>query len=174
MRGQASRSLTAWVGAWLCAAGMAVASLAAQGQTPASAYRYTVPAGWERSFEGDTEILVPTAEPAGTAQFLLLAPKPLAGDFFQQFDAQRAQLEQFWGLRAPAPVDPQRGTAAEGPWAAYFASYDSDGGPRYMSFLARAFGQQMVLAVFVAADHNGFNRAAPQATRLFTTLQLAR
>ncbi|MCX8004627.1 MAG: hypothetical protein N2688_06675 [Burkholderiaceae bacterium] len=160
--------------AWLAAAAMALAPLPVQAQAAASAYRYAVPAGWERSIEGDTEVLVPTAEPAGSAQLLLLAPKPLSGDFFQQFDAERAQLEQFWGLRAPAPVDPQRGSSAEGPWAAYFASYDSDGGPRYMSFLARAFGQRMVLAVFVAAGNDSFNRVAPQATRLFTTLQLAR
>jgi len=140
----------------------------------ASAYRYAVPAGWQRSVEGDTEVLVPTALPAGSAQLLLLAPKPLAGDFFQQFDAERTQLEQFWRLRDPAPVDPQRGTGPQGPWAAFFASYDSDGGPRYMSFLARAIGQQWVLAVFVAADHDSFNRVAPQATHLFTSLQLAR
>jgi hypothetical protein len=142
-------------------------------QTAPPAYRYAPPAGWDRSLEGDTEVLVPASEPAGSAQLLLLAPKPLTGDFFQQFEAERAQLEQFWGLRAPAPVAPQRGQSAQGPWAAYFASYDSDGGPRYMSFLARAAGQQFVLAVFVAASHDGFNRVAPQATQLFVGLQVA-
>ena len=146
----------------------------AQAQTAASAYRYAGPAGWERSLEGDTEVLVPSNEPAGTAQALLLAPKPAAADFDQQFASERATLEQFWGLRAPAPVAPQRGQSARGPFGAYFASYDSDGGPRYMSFLAQTQGQQFVLVVFVAASHDAFNRLAPAATEVFKTLEVVR
>lgn len=137
-------------------------------------YQYALPAGWTQSTEGDTEVLVPGTEPAGSVQVLLLAPKPLSGDFDSQFAAERAQLEQFWGLRAPQPVAPQRGQSAQGPYAAYFASYDSDGGPRYMSFLALASGGQFALLVFVAASHDAFNRVAPQATQFFTTLRVAR
>jgi hypothetical protein len=144
----------------------------AQAQTGAFRYQYALPSGWSRTQDGDTEVLAPGSEPAGTAQVLLLAPKALAGDFDQQFASERAQLEQFWGLRAPAPVLPQRGQSAQGPYAAHFASYASDGGPRYMSFLAQANGRQFVMLVFVAASDLSFNRVAPQATQLFTTLQV--
>lgn len=132
-----------------------------------------VPAHWSASQEGDAVVYTPSNQPAGTAQVLLLAPKPLAGEFYGQFEAERAQLEQFWGLRTPAPVDPQRGTSREGPWAAYFASYDSDGGARYMSFLARALGGQFVMLVFVAVSADAFNALAPQATEMFKSARLA-
>lgn len=150
---------------------MAVAALAnGSALAQAARYQYALPQGWTKSSEGDTEVLVPGAEPAGSVQVLLLAPKPLTGDFDHQFASERAQLEQFWGLRAPAPVAPQRGQSAQGPYAAYFASYDSDGGPRYMSFLALGSGGQFALLVFVAASHESFNRVAPQATQVFSTL----
>ncbi|MCZ8032704.1 MAG: hypothetical protein ACK5JG_08295 [Pseudomonadota bacterium] len=150
---------------------------AARAQSPAPAqsrYQYVLPPGWSPSIDGDTELLVPGGEPAGAVQVLLLAPKPLAADFDSQFAAERAQLEQFWGLRAPAPAAPQRGQSAQGPYAACFASYDSDGGARYMSFLAQGSGGQFAMLVFVAASHDVFNRVAPQATQLFTTLRIAR
>lgn len=143
-----------------------------QGAATSHRYEYAVPGGWSRSLDGDTEVLVPASEPAGTAQILLIAPKALAGDFDQQFAAERATLEQFWGLRAPAPVAPQRGQSTHGPYAAYFASYDSDGGPRYMSFLAQAQGRQFVLVVFVAASDEAFNRLASTATRMFSALRM--
>lgn len=146
----------------------------ASGQPTASPYRFTVPAGWSRSQDGDTEVLAPANDASGSAQLLLIAPKPVTGDFDGQFTAERTQLEQFWGLRAPAPVSPQRGQGPQGPYAAYFASYDSDGGPRYMSFLALSNGRELAMVVFVAASHDVFNRLAPQATQVFTTLQIAR
>lgn len=141
----------------------------AQSTATPSAYAYTVPAGWSRTVDGDTEML--SAPKDGAAQILLLAPKPAAGDFDTQFAAERAALEQQWGLRAAAPVAPQRGQAASGRYAAYFASYDSDGGPRYMSFLAMTHQQRLAMVVFVAASHDTFNRLAPVATELFTTLK---
>jgi hypothetical protein len=148
------------------------AAAQATAQPPAARYQYNPPAGWSRAQDGDTEVLSPGSEAAGSAQALLLAPKPLAGDFFQQFEAERTQLEQFWGLRAPMPVAPQRGQSVQGPYTAYFASYDSDGGPRYMSFLAQAQGQQVALVVFVATSHDVFNRVAPQVTEMFTSLRV--
>lgn len=144
---------------------------AAQAQSVARV-QAAAPSGWSRAQDGDSEILTPGAEPAGSAQLLILAPKPVSGEFHRQFEVERAQLEQFWGLRAPAPVDPQRGESAEGAWAAYFASYDSDGGARYMSFLARALRGQFVMVVFVAATHDSFNRVAPQATEVFKSLRI--
>jgi hypothetical protein len=158
-----------WIVFLLCAL---LVAATAQAQTGTAAYQYTVPTGWIRAMDGDTEVLSPANEAAGTAQVLLLAPKPAAGDFDQQFTAERTALEQFWSLRAPAPVAPQRGQSASGPYAAYFASYDSDGGPRYMSFLAQTQGQQFALVVFVAASAEAFNRLAPVATELFKTLQV--
>ncbi len=165
-------TLRSMLAAALLGAALAFAAGAALAQ--ASRYQYALPQGWSKSVEGDTEVLVPGGEPAGAAQVLILAPKPLAGDFDSQFASERAQLEQFWGLRAPAPVAPQRGQSAQGPYAAYFASYDSDGGARYMSFLAQASGGQFALLVFVSASHDVFNRVAPQATQVFTTLRVAR
>lgn len=131
------------------------------------AYRYPTPAGWARAVEGDIESLTPQAEPAGTAQLMLLAPKPASGDFRQQFDAERAALEAFWGLRAPQAAPLQAGQSASGPYAAYFASYDSDGGPRYMGFMALGTPRQFALLVFVAASDSSFNRLAPQAVEVF-------
>lgn len=154
---------------WIVLAALAIAAAVASAQSKVQA---NVPANWSRAQDGDTEIYTPTAEPAGTAQMLLLAPKPAAADFYQQFDSERTQLEQYWGLRAPAPLDPQRGTSRDGPWAAYFASYDSDGGPRYMSFLARRLGSQFVMVVFVAATDDAFNRLAPQVVDSFKGLAL--
>jgi hypothetical protein len=159
---------------WLIVLCALLLTATARAQSGASAYQYAAPAGWSRAMDGDTEVLSPANEPAGTAQVLLLAPKPAAGDFDQQFTAERTALEQFWRLRAPAPVAPQRGQSASGPYAAYFASYDSDGGARYMSFLAQTQGQQFALVVFVAASAEAFNRLAPVATELFKTLQVVR
>lgn len=138
-----------------------------------SAYRYTLPTGWTRSVDADVEMLTPTAEPPGSVQALLLAPKPLAQDFDAQFAAERSALEAHWGLRAPHPVAPQRGRTQAGPHAAYFASYASDGGPRYMSFLGMARNGKFALIVFVAASDDAFNRVAPVVTQMWQGLQVA-
>jgi hypothetical protein len=161
---------------WVVLIGVAAAALPPMvtAQAGASPYQFALPAGWTRAQDGDVEVLSPGSEPAGSVQVLVLAPKPATGDFGAQFAAERATLEQFWGLRAPQPASPQSGQAASGPYAAYFASYDSDGGPRYMSFLAQAQRNQFAMVVFVAASHDSFNRLAPQATEMFRTLQLVR
>ncbi|MFO1221041.1 MAG: hypothetical protein U1E89_21985 [Burkholderiaceae bacterium] len=159
----------------LCAAPAAVPGSAAAQSASASVgprASFTAPAGWSRSSDGDSDVLSPAGDAGAAAQILVIAPKPVAGDFDRQFTSERAALEQFWGLRAATPVAPQRGQAASGPYAAYFASYDSDGGPRYMSFLATAQQQRFAMVVFVAASHDAFNRLAPQATELFTTLRM--
>jgi hypothetical protein len=147
-----------------------VASWPAAGQQ--SFYSYTLPSGWTRSIEGGVETLTPTAEPAGTVQAILLAPKPLAQDFNTQFNSERSALEANWGLSAPMPVAPQSGRTSAGPYAAYFASYASEGGARYMSFLAIGRPGGFSMMVFVAASDDAFNRVAPQATKLWQNLQL--
>ncbi len=138
-----------------------------------SGYRYTLPAGWTSSIEAGVETLTPGTEPAGTVQALLLPAKPLASDFNAQFDAERGTLEAHWGLSAPQATPPQRGRTAAGPYAAHFASYASEGGPRYMSFLALGRQGQFALLVFVAASDDAFNRLAPVATQLWQGLQVA-
>lgn len=143
-------------------------------QTAAAPYQYRTPAGWVRAVEGDIETLTPQSEPAGSAQLMLLAPKAASGEFRSQFEAERAALESFWGLRAPQATPLQSGQAAVGSYAAYFASYDSDGGPRYMGFMALGTQQQFALMVFVAGNHDSFNRLAPQATEVFKSLSLQR
>jgi hypothetical protein len=70
------------------------------------------------------------------------------------------------------PVAPQSGRTRAGPYAAYFASYASEGGARYMSFLAIGRPGGFSMMVFVAASDDAFNRVAPQATKLWQNLQL--
>ncbi len=89
-----------------------------------------------------------------------------------QFEAERTSLEQFWGLRAPLSVPTQSGRADVGEYVAYFASYDSDGGPRYMAFMALSNGRQFGLLVFVAATDQAFNQLAPEAVQVFRSLSL--
>ena len=158
------------IGRWLATLLLAAAALPAAAQ--ASAYRYTLPAGWTSSADGGVETLTPASEAAGTVQTLLLAPKPLAQDFEAQFDAERSALEAHWGLSAPQATPPQRGRTTGGPHAAHFASYASEGGPRYMSFLAVGRNGKFALLVFVAASDDAFNRLAPQATQLWQGLQV--
>lgn len=153
-------------------AGLVAVAVSIPAWSQQSAYRYTLPAGWTRSIDGGVETLTPAAEPAGTVQALLLAPKPLAQDFDAQFDAERIALEAQWGLTAPLPVSPQRGRSAGGPHAAYFASYASEGGPRYMSFLAIGRQGKFSMLVFVAASDDAFNRVAPVTTQLWQGLQV--
>ena len=147
-------------------------ALPAAAQNATSSYRYQPPPGWISALEGDIESLTPQGEPGGTAQVMLLAPKAASGAFHAQFDAERAALEQFWGLRAPQATPLQSGQAAVGAYAAYFASYDSDGGPRYMGFMALGNAQQFGMLVFVADSDTSFNRLAPQATEIFKSLAL--
>lgn len=153
----------------LVAAATAVLPAAAQ----SNPYRYSLPAGWTSSADGGVETFVPGSEAAGTVQALLLAPKPLAQDFEAQFDAERSALEAHWGLSAPHATPAQRGRTAAGPYAAHFASYASEAGPRYMSFLAVGRNGKFALLVFVAASDEAFNRLAPQATQLWQGLQVA-
>lgn len=148
-----------------------VASMPAAAQQ--GPYRYTLPAGWSRSLDGGVETLTPNTEPAGTVQALLLPIKPMEQNFEAQFDAERNALEAHWGLNAPQAVPPQRGRTAAGPYAAHFASYASEGGPRYMSFLALGRQGQFAMLVFVAATDEAFNRLAPLATQLWQGLQVA-
>lgn len=148
------------------------AAPAAQGQA-ASPYRFTAPTGWAHAVEGDIETLTPQSEGAGSVQLMLIPPKPASGDFAQQFDAERTSLEAFWGLRAPAAVPPQSGQASVGRYAAHFASYDSDSGPRYMGFMALGTPRQLGLLVFVASSDDAFNRLVPQAIEVFRSLSLA-
>ena len=150
----------------------AAAAVALPAAAQPSAYRFTLPAGWTSSADGGVETLTPASEAAGTVQALLLAPKPLAADFGAQFDAERSALEAHWGLSAPQPAPPQRGRTAAGPYAAHFASYASEAGPRYMSFLAIGRQGKFALLVFVAASDEAFNRLAPQATQLWQGLQV--
>jgi hypothetical protein len=156
----------------LAAACLALAMPLQANAQGASAYRYAAPPGWARSVEGDIEVLTPRAEPADTAQLMMLAPKPATGDFRAQFESERATLEQFWGLRDPHAAPLQGGQTAVSSYAAYFASYDSDGGPRYMGFMALGDGRRFGLLVFVAATHDAFNRLAPLAVEVFKGLAL--
>lgn len=137
-----------------------------------SAYRYTLPPGWTSSPDASADTLVPSSEPAGSVQALLIAPKPLEPNFDAQFEAERKALEAHWGLNAPQPVAPQRGRSSEGPYAAYFASYASEGGPRYMSFLAVGRQGKFSLLVFVSATDDAFNRLAPAITQMWQGLQV--
>jgi hypothetical protein len=105
---------------------------------------------------------------------MLLAPKPLTGDFNTQFVAERTALESFWGLRAPQAAPAQAGQVAAGPYGAYFSSYDSDAGQRYMSFLAMGQQGQFGMLVFVGASSEDFNRLAPAATQLFSSMAISR
>jgi hypothetical protein len=150
-----------------------LAALPSAAQQPGSGYRYTAPPGWSRSADGDVEVFAPQSEPEGTAQLLVLAPKAASGDFRAQFDTERQTLEQFWGLRAPQAVPLQSGQAPVGRYAAYFASYDSEGGARYMGFMALGSTQNFGMLVFVAASHDAFNRLAPRAVEVFKSLSLA-
>ncbi len=153
-----------------CAAILFVAKPALAQQQ--SAYRYTLPAGWTSSPDASADTLVPSAEPAGTVQALLIAPKPLEPNFEAQFEAERKALEAHWGLNAAQPVAPQRGRSGAGPYAAYFASYASGGGPRYMSFLAVGQQGKFSLLVFVSATDDAFNRLAPAITQMWQGLQV--
>lgn len=154
---------------------LATVSAASAQSTAASAYRYATPSGWSQSMEADIEALTPSdPQSQGQAQIMLLAPKPLAADFDAQFASERAALESFWGLRAPQAVAPQRGQSSRGPYGAYFASYASDGGDRYMSFLALGSAGSFAMMVFVAASPDAFNRLAPVATQTFKTIEVIR
>ena len=144
----------------------------AAAQTATTPYRYNAPSGWTRAMDGDIESLTPPTEPTGSVQLMLLAPKPASGDFRSQFDVERAALESFWGLKAPQATPLQGGQAAAGQYAAWFASYDSDGGPRYMGFMALGTQQQFALLVFVASSHDAFNRVAPRAVEVFKSLSV--
>lgn len=165
-----SKSMSAGVLRLAAALLLAAAILPAVAQS--SAYRYNLPAGWTKTSDAGVDTLSPGSEPVGTVQVLLLAPKALAPDFDSQFDAERSALEAGWGLSAPQPVSPQRGRTAAGPHAAYFASYASEGGPRYMSFLAIGRQGKFAMLVFVAASDDAFNRVAPLATQFWQTLQV--
>jgi hypothetical protein len=157
-----------------CAALFFLGAFAATAAAQTSPYRYTLPSGWSKTSDAGTDTITPAGEPAGTVQVMLMAPKPLTQDFDAQFDAERGALEAHWGLTAPLPVAPQRGRTAAGPHAAYFASYASEGGPRYMSFLALGRNGKFALLVFVAASDDAFNRVAPQATQMWQGLQVAK
>lgn len=156
--------------AWLA---FLVAGGAGLAWAQASPYQLTLPNGWTRSVEDGVDTLVPAAEPAGTVQALLLPPKPLAADFDAQFAAERAALEAHWGLQRPQAVPPQAGRTDAGPYAAHFASYASEGGARYMSFLAHGRQGRFVMLVFVASSDDAFNRLAPQVTQLWWGLQVS-
>ena len=135
-----------------------------------SPYQYRLPQGWTHSVSDGVDTLIPGNEAAGAVQLMLMAPKPVAADFGAQFASERTSMEQEWGMRAPQASPPQQGRAAAGPYAAYFASYDSDGGARYMGFLASAQKQSFIIAVFVANDAAVFNRQAPAAVEIFKTV----
>jgi hypothetical protein len=164
-----TRRLAGVVAALLLAAALPPA--VAQSAPGASSVNLTLAPGWSRGQEGDIDVLTPAAA-SGTVQVLIMAPAPLTEDFDRQFAREREQLEQFWQLRDARPVAPQRGQAGSGPFAAWFASYDSDGGERYMSFLAQAQRGQLLMFVFVAASSEEFNRLAPEATAMFASLTL--
>lgn len=155
---------------------MACLLIASAALFPAAAQQsplhYNLPAGWTRSVEGGVETLVPGTEPPGTVQTILLAPKPLAADFESQFDSELRALESGWGLTAPLSAPLQKGRTAAGPYAAHFASYSSEGGPRYMSFLALGRQGRFCMVVFVAASDDAFNRLAPLTTRLWQDMEV--
>lgn len=149
---------------------LAVVAVVAHAQS--SPTRYSAPAGWALAREAEVELLSPPGEPVGTVQLMLLATKPAQGDFNAQFERERAALESHWGLRAPQAVPLQSGQAAAGSYAAYFASFDSEGGARYLGFMALGDGRRFAMWVFVASGHEAFNRLAPQAVGAFKTLSL--
>jgi len=142
-------------------------------QSAESAYHYRVPQGWLAMRDGGVETLTPPqTEPAGSAQLLLLAPKPARGELRQQFEQERSALEGHWGLRAPQALQPQGGQVGALSWAAHFASYDSEGGQRYLGFLSLGDGQRFALLVFAASSADHFNRLVPQAIDVYRSLAL--
>lgn len=145
----------------------------ASAQAPAaSPYRYTTPTGWTRSVADGMESFVPAQEPADSAQMVLLPPKPLQGALQPLFDAERAALESGWQLSAPQPAPPQAGRVGELGYAAYYASYDSAGGARYLAFMGLGHNGRFAMLVFVAATPDAFNRLAPQAAALLQSLRI--
>lgn len=135
-------------------------------------YRYTVPAGWNRSVADGMESFVPAAEPPDSAQMLLLPPKPASGALQAQFDAERAALESTWQLTQPQPAPPQSGRVDARTYAAYYASYDSAAGARYLAFMGLGENGRMGMLVFVAATPEAFNRLSPQAAALLQSLRI--
>jgi hypothetical protein len=156
----------------LILAGALLAPLGSGAQTATSAYNYALPAGWQRSAPDGIETFAPTSEQAETAQILLLPHKPMQGDFQAFFDSERVNLEGQWGLVAPQSPVPQAGRMGASNYAAYFASYDSSAGPRYLGFLAVGQNGRFGMLVFVAATADGFNRLAPQAVALLKSMQI--
>jgi hypothetical protein len=150
----------------------ALTCLSVHAQT-AGPYRYTVPPGWNRSAADGMESFAPAAEPADTAQMVLLPPKPLQGALQAQFDAERAALEANWQLASPQSAPPQAGRVGELGYAAHYASYDSAGGARYLAFMGLAHNGRLAMLVFVAATPEAFNRLAPQAAALLQSLRIA-
>jgi len=138
----------------------------------ASAYRYTVPPGWQRGTADGMESFTPTQEAPDSAQMVLLPPKPLQGPLQTQFDAERAALEAGWQLSAPQAAPPQAGRVGDLGYAAYYASYDSAGGARYLAFMGLAHNGRLGMLVFVAATPEAFNRLAPEAAALLQSLRI--
>jgi hypothetical protein len=150
----------------------ALFALLLTGLTYAADYSYSTPSGWQAALADGMEIFTPGQEPEGTAQVMLLPAKPLQGDFASQFLAERQVLENSWGLTAPQPATSQAGNYGGAQYAAYYASFDSAGGERYMAFMATGQNGRLGLLVVVTASAEGFNRVAPQAARLLQGLRI--
>jgi len=157
---------------WAWRLGVASVGLLLTGLATAADYSYTTPSGWQAAVADGMETLTPSQEPEGTAQLMLLPVKPLQGDFASQFQAERQSLESSWGLSAAQPAAPQSGAYGGTQYAAYYASYDSAGGERYLAFMALGQNGRLGMLVLVSASADGFNRVAPQAAALLRGLRI--
>lgn len=148
-------------------------STTATAQSGEAIARYTTPAGWQANTADGAVSFSTDKEPADTVQLMLLPSKAQQGDFQTQFTAERQSLEAQWALSAPQAAAPQSAKVGSASYAAYYASYDSAAGPRYMAFMATGQRAKLTMLVFVAASAEAFNRQSAQAAALLQSLQIA-
>ena len=149
---------------------LTAALLAAPSPSPAKApppYQFDMPAGWTRTDQAGTSLLLPPGGAASGALLVVLPSAPRQPDFDGQFTSVRASAAAGVGLRDMREASQQRDTTAGIEGRLHAARYSSDQGERYLIVMARADGPAVGTVLFLATGLQAYQQLWQAAADLF-------
>ncbi len=156
---------------------LTAALLAAPSPSPAKApppsYEFDVPAGWTRTDQAGTSLLLPPGGAASGGLLVVLPSAPRQPDFDGQFTSVRASAAAGLGLRDMREASQQRDATAGIEGRLHAARYSSDQGERYLIVMARADGQAVGTVLFLATGLQAYQQLWQPAADLFHGMRLA-
>jgi hypothetical protein len=155
---------------------LAASMLAIPAPSPAQAmpptYQFDVPAGWTRTDQAGSSVLLPPGGAASGALLVVLPSAPRQPDLDGQFNSVRTSAAAGLGLRNMREASRQSAPGAGVEKRLHAALYSSDQGDRYLIVMARADGPTVGTVLFLATGLQAYQQLWQPAADLFHGMRL--